>query len=481
LPFYAVFFLVLLFSQSFGQGGIRCGIMNIDPQKKVVAKKAYSTAGRKETVHTRKSSPFIIHYTKEGNHAATETYIDSLETYLHQAYKLIKDSLGMKRGISGAANTYFYEKSSGGLYPIEVLDIGIAEPEDGCDVLGAVFTPYGKQSTATQMYIENDFIYGTSCKYGKKGDPMTGNIWKTLKETTFHELYHSFQTAYSAISSNNIFWMEAGATGVEEIAVPSSNDYIGSLRSVFQGLPRTSINSFDSYSSSEDRQKFYSYATLYLFLFSKIDPKFDSAIWNYFSKNSKDKFPMQLARLADSLGYDPEDLFHEYVTKIFYSGSRANSSPYGLFWPDDMPSWPDWKTNPSEPQVLPAGTFDFIRAISGKEPSTDSVTRKTPLDGNLVWAISRLLDSTFVPPPPKIEFAAYPNPWNPKQNPELHFSLPEKTDAVEIRTSNGALLERVKGEAGKPLDWQPKKTPAPGILYYRALPYGKNKVLIVSY
>jgi hypothetical protein len=457
--------------------------MNIDSQKRIAAKKAYSAAGLRETVHTKKSqgSPFIIYYTKTGMHAADSTYIDSLESYLLQAYELIQNSLGMKKGILGAAKTDFYEQEvPQGFYPVEVMDTGLA---GDCGILGSVFPPNIYSPNNTQISIENDFIFGTSCQFGNQGDYMADNILEILKVTAFHELYHSFQTAYSAISNNNIFWMEAGATGVEEIAMPNANYYISSLSSVFQKIPRMSINSFDFSSSERDREKFYSYATLYLFLYDKIGRTFDSAIWDYFSKNPRDKFPVQLARLADSLGLDAEDLFHEYAKRVFYSGSRANSSPYQHFWPD-MPRWPNWKTNLDEPAVLPAGTFDFIGLTGEREPGTDSVLRKTPLnDGrNIVWAISRLLrDSAFFSSPQK--FAAFPNPWNPKNpnTPVLYFNLPEKTEAVEIRTSNGALLERVRGEAGKPLAWQPKKIPAPGILYYRTLPYGKNKVLIVSY
>jgi hypothetical protein len=59
--------------------------------------------------------------------------------------------------------------------------------------------------------------------------------------------------------------------------------------------------------------------------------------------------------------------------------------------------------------------------------------------------------------------------------------LPEKSKGIEIRSANGALLARIENKNGDSLSWKPDKIPAPGILYYRALPYGKNKVLIVQY
>jgi hypothetical protein len=85
-----------------------------------------------------------------------------------------------------------------------------------------------------------------------------------------------------------------------------------------------------------------------------------------------------------------------------------------------------------------------------------------------------------------LEFAAYPNPWNPKKhNPVVYFkNLPSKSKGVEIRSSNGALIERISNDSKngeEPLSWQPKKLPAPGILYYRYLPHGQTRPLILEY
>jgi hypothetical protein len=478
LPFYAAFLIVLLFSQSFG-AGIRCGTANfLENSQKKLAKASYSAATFSGEVKKKESKPFVIYYTTEGLHATSESYVDSLIEYLHQAYELHTKFLGMD-SILGAARTYFYQQRvQRGFYPVEVVDLG-AEDTDNCGVLGAVFAPLRNSETATQIAMENNFIYDAYCYgYGNPGDSMADYPWNVaLKLTVFHELYHSFQAAYTPIADNTIFWAEASATGVEEIGMPEVDDYINYLFYNFHNNLPVGI-SIDSLSKS---QYYYGYASLYLFLFSELGAKFDRAIWSNFSKNPSDKFSMQLARLADSLGYDPEELFNEYAKRLFYSGSRAGSSS---FWVD-MQKWPTWnnvKTTRTSP--LPAGTFDFIRKTSEEIPKVDSAAIIASLEKYPVWVLSRLLEKKFVPQPPpkeKIEFAAFPNPWNPKQNPVLYFNLPEKTEAVEIRASNGALLERVRGEAGKPLAWQPKKIPAPGILYYRTLPYGKNKVLIVSY
>jgi len=493
--FYTVFLITLLFSLSFGEGK-RCGTMRFieelkAPQKKTLAKKynAESLSGIQE----ERTAHFIIYYVTDGPHAAKTAYIKSLAKYLEQAYDLHKNILGMKN-IIGTARTVYYNKSvPSGLYPVEVIDTGAWDIKY-CGTYGLTL-PNPEKPRETQISIENDFIYGVDCPEvkKKKGDSFTSNIngdyskkWDSaLKVTVFHELYHSFQLAQFNIS-NYTFWLEASATGVEEIGAPEVDDYIDYLPSVFRN-PGKSMDSLDPKSG-----EMYSYATLYLFLYSELGQKFDSYIWDYFSKSPKESFAVQLARyinLRGEEGKNVDDLFHKYATHIFYSGSRAVSSPYSFF-SNDMPKWPNWKVNTDIPSYLPAGTFDFIRTSNGATPSTEfatgiSVLRYGNDNDSTVWVLSRLLERDFVPPPfvPLLkEFAAFPNPWNPKHSEKINFgSLPKNSSGVEIRSSNGMLLKRIDGEAGGILTWQPEKFPAPGILYYRTLPHGKNKVLIVEY
>jgi len=398
------------------------------------------------------------------------------------------------KNILGVRRTYQYiQNVPTGFYPIEVIDTGLLRGEEGeySQTFGLTF-PSNNNTKETEIVIENDFAYGANCSgETSKTHFYSGLVdyfvnWKSiLKATVFHELYHAFQSTYFNWQKDSTFWMEASATGVEEIGAPDANDYINYLSSNFEnpGKPMESIKR----GSLEE----YGWAALYLFLYSQIDSRFDSAIWNYFSKQPKDNFAMQLARLVDSLqknhSFDKnsEELFHEYAERVFYSGSRAKFSPDSLFWVD-MPKWPNWKVNSESPLILQPGTIDFIRTAN--KPSTE-FARKSPLqDGNsTVWALSRLLEKEYdASEDPKNfeakEFAAFPNPWNPKRFKKTSFGpLPKDSKGVEIRSSNGALLKRIDGEAGDVLTWQPEKIPAPGILYYRTLPYGKNKVLIVQY
>jgi len=478
----------LFFSQSFGLENVRCGTSRFaenhrNPKKKILAIAECIPENLYGTIDIKKTQNFIIYYTKSGPHAIrTNEYIDSIASYLEQAYKLHKDTLGMK-SISGTQRTYQYRQNvPDNLYPIEIIDTGLLRgEEDGgyATTFGLTFPPDRRFPEKTEIIIENDFAYGADCSgnvskfHFKPHDVDYYEEWKLiLKATVFHELYHAFQSTYFNWSRYGTFWMEASATGVEEISVPDADDYINYLPYNFRN-PGVSMESIEPGDLEE-----YGWATLYLFLYSKIDSRFDSAIWSYFSKYPADNFGMQLARLADSLNKNSEDLFHEYAKQIFYSGSRAKSSPYKLFW-GDMPNWPNWRVNTSVPSVLQPGTFDFIRTEN--EPSTASVAKKSYIkDGsNAVWVLSRLLEKEYVNPEDSVRgMVAYPNPWDPRNHktPAIHFkNLPKDSKGIEIRSANGALIARVDSL------WEPKKIPAPGILYYRALPYGKNKVLIVQY
>jgi hypothetical protein len=494
MPRVILFTLALFFSQSFGLDGTRCGTARFaenlkNPKKRMLAKEGCVPENFYGVVETKKTTNFIIYYTKTKSHAIkSNEYIDSLASYLEQAYRLHKNTLGMKN-ISGARNTYHYRQNvPDGLYPIEVIDTGLLRGEEGeyANTFGLTFPPNGNRPNGTEIIVENDFLYGADCSGNASKLPFKSQStgvdysikWDlALKATVFHELYHAFQSTYFNWQKYKTFWMEASATGVEEIGAPDVDDYINYL----------SFKPGKSMENSSNMEE-YGWATLYLFLYSKIGPRFDSAIWNYFLKQPEDNFGMQLARLVDSLqkkqGFDrdAEDLFHEYARQVFYSGSRAKISPYELFW-DDMPKWPDWRTNTRIPSVLQPGTIDFI--ITENVPNTAFVTRKSSLqDGNYsVWVLSRLLEKEYVAPAPAKEMVAYPNPWNPKESPfAIYFKhLPEKSKGIEIRSANGALLKRIECKECDSLHWEPEKKPAPGILYYRALPYGKNKALIVQY
>jgi len=460
-----------------------------NPQKRMLAKAGCIPENLYGEVYSKKTQNFIIFYTKSGPHAIrSNEFIDSLASFLEQAYNMHKNTLGMK-DISGTRITYQYRQNvPDGLYPIEVIDTGLLRGEEGdyAQTFGITFPPNGIKPKETQIIIENDFSYGADCS----GNPSRLHFiskdvdyyedWKLiLKATTFHELYHAFQSLYYNWVRYNTFWMEASAAGVEEIGVPDVNDYINYLSYNFRN-PGKSMETIEHGSLEE-----YGWAAFYLFLYSQIDSRFDSAIWTYFSKYPTDNFAMQLARLVDSLqkkqGFNKNaaDLFHEYAKQVFYSGKRIEFSPYEPFW-DDMPKWPNWRVNTKVPSVLQPGTIDFIRTTD--EPNTN-FAKKTLLKYNdsLVWVLTRLLEKEpeEQPEPPEItakKFAAFPNPWNPKSLKKVYFgTLPKNSNGVEIRSSNGALIARVDSL------WEPKKIPAPGILYYRALPYGKNKVLIVQY
>ncbi|MDR2554988.1 MAG: hypothetical protein LBC64_06120 [Fibromonadaceae bacterium] len=488
--FSAIFFIILFFSLSFGAGE-RCGTRRFmeelrnNPQKKILAKE-YRADIRLNEIKNTITTHFIIYYMTEGPHAVrTLAYIDSLAKYLEQAYDLHKNTLGMER-ISGASVTVFYEQSvPSGRYPVEVVDTGVGTGGRYCGTYGLTFHTNDRKPEETQIAIENDFIYGMNCPTARKGDPFTSSThdyskdWHlALKVTTFHELYHSFQSTQFDFSRYDTFWLEASAAGVEEIGAPEVNDYVEYVNY----LPNPG-KAMENLRSGEE----YGYATLYLFLSSEFGKKFDSYIWKYFKNSPKETFAAQLARYVNSQGGesgDVEDLFHKYATHLFYSGKRAEFSPYDKPFSDDMQEWRTWtiKTNDA-PLPFPVGTFDFFRTYNDAASKTDSVTKVSKLlfgkdNDSTVWVLSKLSPPVI---PPLKEFAAYPNPWRPKRSEKVKFGPLPNSGGVEIRSANGALLKRIEGKTGDTLTWQPEKLPAPGILYYRTLPYGKNKMLILEH
>lgn len=499
--FRALILAGLFFAPVFGLEKGRCGTLHFSENqtksiKRTVAKVGCIPENYYGKVDTALTENFIIYYTKEKAHAVrTTAFIDSLKIHLENAYYLFKNNIGLK-AISGISRTHHYRgnvpykpNSVDRYYPVEVIDIGLMRNYEGEDSTVFGLTMSAQKSKASQIIIENDFFYGADCYGAISTNPMMHkntdysiNWQNALKVTVYHELYHAFQFYYYNINDyNHSFWLEASATGAEEIGAPEVDDYVNYLFNAFNNPGRSMEN------STSDQE--YGLSTLYLFLHYKLGPKFDSYIWESFSKNPTEKFSVHLAKYILSRAEDPEELFHEYAKRVFFSGSRALEPQAPIFWPD-QPNWPSWKisNDRTTTRILPSTSIDFVRT-TGPEPKIDSATAKTRLylenEGLYVWVLSRLLENGYVPPPeptPLKEFTVYPNPWNPGNSPYLRFKpLPENATGIEIRSSNGSLIDRINGSPGDELIWQPKRLPAPGILYYRTLPKGRNKVLIVEW
>lgn len=502
--FYAAILAGLLFTPVFGNE--HCGTTRFIEKLKNPVKKfsAASTGcvpknyyGKVDTAITEN---FIIFYTKErpdiyAHAIKTTEYIDSLKSYLEQAYELYRDSLGLDT-ILGTNRTYHYQenvpfkpKSGKRYYPVEVIDIGLMRNYEGedYDVLGMVFSPYTSRPKETQIAIENDFLYGADCsgKLSEKRIISRQNVdysiqWRiALKTIAFHELYHSFQFAiYDMINNPDSFWYEAAASGVEEIGVPEFDNYINHLYKAFQNPGQSMINGTG-----------YEHATLYLFLFSELGSKFDSYILDYFSKYPKENFAYQLAMLANNLGIDSEDLFHRYAQKVFFSGSRAAWVPQdSLLWPQDQDSWPLWRISidrVTSPRILPSIAIDFVRTSSSNvPPNVDSVARKSFLEdsNSYIWVLSRLLEAEFIPPEPPEPPKPSGIHWNLlKPDVKLTFGiLPENSKGMEIRSANGTLIKKIEGSPGEEIIWPFENPPKSGIYFYRILPNGKARKLIVT-
>ncbi|MDR3001528.1 MAG: hypothetical protein LBU89_09715 [Fibromonadaceae bacterium] len=510
--------LITFIAMGFSQGFARCGTMqyamDLENPPKRLLKSGFTNCIPEnyygavlDTQFVVDGQGFIIYYTLEGAHATTKRFVDSLAKYTAEAYRYHKNVIGMKE-IQGVQDTEHYlKKVPTGFYPIEVIDTGLLRKKEGVYTGTFGITTGIPGSKRTQIHMENDFLYGANCA-GKLSDTafdspihgdysIKGNNWPAaLKMTIFHELYHSFQLAQVDITSKNRFWLEASATGVEEAGagIDYYTDYIFGYYRIGNTFYLTGpAGAFADagkpmeHECRSDPGCGYGYAVLYLFLHSELGlgARFDPAILGYFAKYSGDDFTMQLARLADSLGKNSDDLFNKYTEHIFYSGKRAVSSPHPLF-SKNMSKWPEWKIKETYNNWdLPAGAIDFVLKTNEPPANIHPAIKVSSLNfgDSSIWVLSRLLETSYEPPPPppiKGEFFAFPNPWNPHK--PLKFQhLPENSSGVEIRTSNGMLLARIKSEKPEDLVWTPPKKLPPGILYYRHLPHGKTKVLIVQH
>ncbi len=176
MPRVILIILALFLSQSFGLENMRCGTVRFaenlkNPKKNMLAKAGCIPENFYDVVETKKTHNFIIYYTKSGSHAIrTNEFIDSLASYLEQAYNLHKNTLGMK-GINGARTTYQYRQNvPSGLYPIEVIDAGLLRDYEGeyAKTFGLTFPPNNNKISANilKFYSKKWALYarGFGCR-----------------------------------------------------------------------------------------------------------------------------------------------------------------------------------------------------------------------------------------------------------------------------------------------------------------------------
>lgn len=478
----------------------------------------------RETVH------FRIYYVLDGPHATTEIFIDSLTESLENAWNFHIQKRRAKIP-KGANPTWHYKKSGDeSRYPVEVIDLSLmrnnAEYFGGfCPAcLGVTFPPDAQNALATEILIDNDFLYPDEsslagffrdphCRYPKADKAIinatTGKNYKdrfgeALRITTVHEFYHAIQAMYLNFFDYTSYWLEASATAAEELAYPEVNDYWAYLSSFF----RSAGTPFNEIASD------YGLAIWGLYNAVNIDSLLDIRLWERLSQDPNLPFESVFANELIERELNPDSVFWDFASRIFFSGSRARAADSSLYFSNDFLHWPEappLRRATTGAVSLRPPAFDFIQITDDSIPDlsqfqgkagialygdrqkaafysldTVSVAAIAPLinhSENAVLILSRLQENSetiFVKD--TLPMRVYPNPWR-GETPLCFAGLPEDRHFVEIRTRVGKLIKRFP-YAGSQLCLEVenlKSRMAPGLYVFRAGSQSRTKPFLVIY
>jgi len=467
-------------------------------------------------VQEKRTEHFHVFYVLQGPHATTEAYIDTLLVDLEKAWNFFILKLGYQKPVS-ATKTWHYQKTPAmGLMPVEVLDLTLIRDNhlvyqgfcEGC--MGSTFLPDDEYEHASEIFLDNDFYYSTStsalqssefnssCTY-PEADKAISNIFSGknyalelfdgIRLTVFHEFYHALQFAY--VTFFDSYWFEASATAFEEISAPDINDYWQNVPILFAstGTP------FHRVSSP------YSLSLWGLYNAKEFGDAFDKKIWERFSKNSEKTFEAIFAEELGSQNLNPDSAFHDFATRLFFSGNRASEVDSTWYITEDAPFWnssPTLFSATTSHIELEAPTFAYYRlkldslpdlslfqgkasvVTFGKKQKTEvnaldsatftSLASQIETSENAILVLSRLRDSsTTVIANDTLPMRSYPNPWR-GETPLCFAGLPEKKKFIEIRTRVGKLVKRYDYTSSHfCIDSDEiKKHLSPGLYYFRA-------------
>ncbi|MDR1759212.1 MAG: hypothetical protein LBR60_01650 [Fibrobacter sp.] len=472
---------------------------------------------------------FYFYYTLEGVHAATPEFIDTLARYFEDAYALYAGKLKMKAP-EGVQTTYHYQKSNhGSRYPVEVLDLDLVRnveqllgsPCFGC--FGITFPGNSGAPEKTSILFDNDFRYTTitapvgtlenGCTYSRPVKELTNTragysyadrFREGIRITAYHELYHAVQARYYDFFSYYTFWLEASATGFEELGAPDVNDYENNLFLDF--LPGVPLN--ETYSD-------YAPVILFFFLYQQYGISFDAAIWENYSKAEAKPFEEILVKTLSGRQKNADSVFHLFAEQLFFSGARTPyfTSPEVLY--SDMKDWREFTLKTSADSFsLSYPAFDYLFLENKTLPDLSafqgnasvalwSAKKKSaafiPLDSNANFSeilkqmaaadsallvLSRLQDRApgVVLEKDSLPLRSFPNPW--KGTGELCFSpLPENKKFIEIRNRIGKLVlrEPYQGSLHCMEAEAIRQHLAPGLYRFRAGASGKTEPFLVIY
>ena len=480
-----------------------------------------------DSVYTRKTDHFEIFYTLKGVHATTKAFVDSVATDMEKAWDFHVNKMGMKKPI-GKSESYHYQKPvESGFYPVEIVDlynirnastVGSDECSSGC--FGITHPTDYNDPQKSQIFLDNDFYFvptrnfhydsiwvdGAYCSYPSATAPIISNERDYTKEwalgirvTAFHELYHAVQLRYMSHINHWSFWFEASASGIEEIAAPDVDDYIPHLNSLLYA-PGLSLDEIaDSYAMG----------ILYIYLYNHHDKHFDKKIWEGFAKDPDTDFRGQLKNLLKSQKLSADSVFHDFTSRLSFSGTRSAAVDSNFWICSDQPKWNNVRISTNEtlaPAMAPFSYYFYsgldldithfyghasVAQYHNGKAALKSIINTATLDSirvransydSLTWILSRFEEAEPIPEKVKDStFRAFPTPW---RGGNLCFTpLPLNKKYIEIRTRKGDLVLREKYETTTHCmdEATVKSKMVPGIYRFRAGDSGRTKDLMIIY
>ena len=296
------------------------------------------------------------------------------------------------------------------------------------------------------------------------------------------------------------FWVEASASGVEDIAFPEVNDYISSLTSFMNnsGKPLDKLSSH------------YGTAVLYLYLYNHVHHNFDREIWEQFEKAPLEPFEQNLKKNLEKRNLGVDSIFQDFAIALSFSGARTKSIDSSRWISEDEPLWPEAKFKSEDPFVPDTQnlTFNFhkggipdienfkgnITALlfkSGKanllhirnSKSLDSAISASNTADSINWVYSRIGTAKQIPAVlADSTLRAYPVPW--RGTGALCFTpLDKEKEFIEIRNQKGDLVMRfpITGTISCMDEETVREKMRPGVFQFRQGAKGKMRKFLIIY
>lgn len=261
-----------------------------------------------DSVYTSLSGRFRIYYDATGaetvppedaDENGIPDYVQRIAAYADSSAKVYDDYLGyLPPVIDTSGGNIAYD-----IYLVAIAAYGATIPESPGDSAWNDYSAY--------TMIHRNF-YGFAPNDDPEGDTIGAQ-----KVTCAHEYFHAVQLAYDYDTPNNLWWMEATSTAMEEYIFPEVNDNFLYLPYFFN-FPARSLRSTENY---------HMYGSFIWPLY--LNNRFSELVIKYTWEACRNNTPEIALDSALALyGKTTADVFSDFVTSNYFTGSQAKSISY---------------------------------------------------------------------------------------------------------------------------------------------------------